>query len=172
MFKKSVAQAISRNVILVDFFEVFYFPTQQNVWGEAELLRQLGGNWCAMHTNERTNERYIGFKDETPQWPDTLVSSRRPHLFVFVLSFRECGALYTLLPQSRLEKISFQNKPGFGGVLHTTSSISRTQLVIFYSVKLTRIFIDSTLAGYVNSIAIINLIKAESTWMRRDCYRY
>jgi hypothetical protein len=58
---KSVAQAISRNVILVDFFEVFYFPTQQNVWGEAELLRQLRGIGVqCTRTNERTIYRFQG----------------------------------------------------------------------------------------------------------------
>jgi hypothetical protein len=63
---KSVAQAISRNVILVDFFEVFYFPTQQNVCGE-KLNCCVSWGELVCNAHERTNERYIGFKDETPQ---------------------------------------------------------------------------------------------------------
>jgi hypothetical protein len=95
-----------------------------------------------------------------------------PTFVCFCLSFRECGALYTLLPQSRLEK-NFVSKQTWirWSCTYNKFHLEDTTRYILFS-QITRIFIDSTLAGYVNSIAIINLIKAESTWMRRDCYRY
>lgn len=101
---KSVAQAISAMLFLVEFFffEVFLFSDPTKCGGKLNCC--VSWWWRGIVCN--AHERYIGFKDETPQWPDTLVSSRRPHLFVFV--FISCGALYTLF-HSRFETHFLKN---------------------------------------------------------------
>ncbi len=88
---ESVAQAISRNVILVDFS--IFRPNK--MWGGGRSWTAASAEGIVCNAHERTI--YVGFKDETPQWPDTLVSSCRPHLFVFVSCV--CGAFF----HSRLE---------------------------------------------------------------------